>query len=110
MSDDGVLYVYTNTGTGYTEVRTPTQYVYTNTQDAGTRSFVGRVVGLAARPRIETLLLSANVGAWFDELLGRPGVGWVMCNQLEQVSGAGRTMEDATARLLEDGTTQRTLE
>lgn len=65
-------------------------YTYTNNTDPGYRSFVGRVVGFAGAPRL--------------------AVAYHYTNNLEHVTNVVRLLETGEARLLEDGTTERTTE
>lgn len=111
MSDDAVAYSYVNVGLDAVPTRAGVAYSMWNTGTGGARSFVGRVVGFAGLPRLGFAISHLNIGVVFDAALGLPGIAYSAWNQLEQVSGASRTLEGGvTPRLLEDGTTQRTLE
>ena len=108
MSNAGTAYTYSNVGLNAVTVRTGTFYVYVHTVDRGSRSYIGRVVGFAAAPRIAEGYTYTNTGVRLLTVL--EGVPYIYINQLEQVSGGDRTMEDGAVRHLEDGTTARTLE
>ena len=109
MSNDAVAYSYINVGVDAAEgPRTGVAYSMWSIVDRGARNFVGKVVGFATAPRISQVYAYINVGAWFPDI--RDAVASVMWNQLEQVSGATRLLEDGAVRHLEDGTTERTLE
>lgn len=107
MSNDAVNYSYVNIGCYLDSSEDGTGYIYTNTIDPGYASVLGVVKGFAAAPMVAEAYSHVNVGFFFDS--SDDGVAYVYWNQLEQASGAGRTLEDSSPRDLEDGT-QRTLE
>jgi hypothetical protein len=112
VSDDAVAYTTFNTGGDFS---TPSaDAVAYNVWSSGiglARSIIGRVLGFSAAPRMAQRYGYTNTGVWHDFLLTSPGIAYSLWNQLEEALVTGsRTLEDTSPRLLEDGTTERTLD
>ena len=83
MSNDAVLYSYTNVGMEIIPSNHNTLYSYVNIGTFAAWAWLGRVVGHAGK-----LLI---------------GFQYSYANILAYVSGAGRITEDGNARITEDG-------
>ena len=109
MSDDGTAYTYSNIGI-YLDPNDDDVfgYVYVSIGFVGARSYIGKVVGFAARPLIHTAALMQNLGILL--IPGKDGIAVVTTNVIDYVFGADRLLEDGTDRLDEDGITTRITE
>ena len=109
MSDDGTAYTYSNIGI-YLDPNDDDVfgYVYVSIGFVGARSYIGKVVGFAARPLIHTAALMQNLGILL--IPGKDGIAVVTTNVTDYVVGADRLLEDGTDRLDEDGITTRITE
>ena len=109
MSDDGTAYTYSNIGI-YLDPNDDDVfgYVYVSIGFVGARSYIGKVVGFAARPLIHTAALMQNLGILL--VPGKDGIAIVTTNVIDYVFGGVRLLEDGTDRLDEDGITTRITE
>ena len=108
MSDDGTAYTYINIGVNLTPSKGALAYTYISIGFVGARSYIGKVVGFAARPLIHTATLMQNLGILL--IPGKDGIAIVTTNVIDYVVGADRLLEDGTDRLDEDGITTRITE
>lgn len=107
MSDDGTAYTYANVGASVVPNDFDAfAYTYINIGFVGARSYIGKVVGFAARPLIHTATLMQNLGALL--IPSKDGITFVYQNIIDYVFGTDRLLEDGTDRLDEDGTTRIT--
>jgi len=109
MSDDGTAYTYINIGVNLTPSKGALAYTYINIGFVGARSYIGKVVGFAARPLIHMAALMQNLGIMLL-IPGKDGIAVVTTNVIDYVVGGVRLLEDGTDRLDEDGITTRITE
>jgi len=108
MSDDGTTYTYINVGESDRSTNEAFAYTYVSIGFVGARSYIGKVVGFAARPLIHTAALMQNLGILL--IPGKDGIAVVTTNVIDYVVGGVRLLEDGTDRLDEDGITTRITE